>query len=557
MLSYETEEDICKIFMIISEAECKCEIARKNLNQMEKFNPYKIFKRIDNDNTNYITDSNLIDFFQSNQIYCTNNEAKFIISFYDSNSKKCLNYSQFLNIIIENDNENILLNKNEDLLDSDDKISYQIEYALCRLFEKEINLVRNLEFLISDLKERRDFSIFDMFYLLKNESNEISQVTLSKFLKSHDINFNDDDIMRILKRCDVDKNLHITMEDIQKIFGIETCYPCFNYLKNQLSFNEEYINISTKSPQNIFTDTNYSTIYYSNDNNNNEEQKNQNEEIIKKKISDNLLLTQIPQRKKFQYKNININQDISNNFKVEYNISENSIDVNSERIIQFLKLIMICELQIEKAKIELSKRAEFNIDDIFRFFEPKHFEYVTQNDLVIGLSKLKIFTTDSEIKLLLMKYDLNNNGVLEFEDFFDMFIPFEREFRYNMEKRTPLPFVEKFNKGYFLTDATLPYLKNVLNIMIKSECKIEEERHKLNKNFNLDYKRFYRKIDKDDKGYFGIMDLKYFFYDSDIKYLPKEIDLLFIRLDKKRNGEVDYKTFLNEIINRVDSSIYI
>ena len=32
MLSYETEEDICKIFMIISEVEGKCEIARKNLN---------------------------------------------------------------------------------------------------------------------------------------------------------------------------------------------------------------------------------------------------------------------------------------------------------------------------------------------------------------------------------------------------------------------------------------------------------------------------------------------------------------------------------------------
>ena len=51
---------------------------------MEKFYPYKIFKRIDNDNTNYITDSNLIYSFQSNQIYCSNNEAKFRISFYDS-----------------------------------------------------------------------------------------------------------------------------------------------------------------------------------------------------------------------------------------------------------------------------------------------------------------------------------------------------------------------------------------------------------------------------------------------------------------------------------------
>ena len=47
MLSRETEERICKILMNISEAELKCEIARKNLCQTDKFDPNRIFRKLD------------------------------------------------------------------------------------------------------------------------------------------------------------------------------------------------------------------------------------------------------------------------------------------------------------------------------------------------------------------------------------------------------------------------------------------------------------------------------------------------------------------------------
>ena len=90
--------------------------------------------------------------------------------------------------------------------------------------------------------------------------------------------------------------------------------------------------------------------------------------------------------------------------------------------------------------------------------------------------------------------------------------------------------------------------------MIKTESKIEDERHKLNRNYNLNIRKFFDQIDKSKKGSFGIMDLKYYFKDNDIETLPKEIDLLFIRLDRKRKGQVDYFTFLMEIVNRVDKT---
>ena len=572
MLSRETEERICKILMNISEAELKCEIARKNLCQTDKFDPNRIFRKLDIKKKNNINENDIIDFLQSNSIYCNEKEAKFLINFYDCDLSDSLNYSEFLNMIIENDD--YPLEKIENKLDSSINLSYQIEFALCRIFEREINLIRILNNILNEMKQRWDFSVFDIYYLLKNENNEITNFTISQFLRKHNFNFNQDDIMRILKRFDVNRDNHITVEDIQKLFGIETSYPCYKNQK-EVNFSKEYDYINTNYPHNIFTKGNFLTMYkakksdFLNETLHNktmnfsslnissinvsaiEEQKNQNL-FSKKKVSDNLTLTQVPLRKKVKI--IKYNEHLSDCFKMQYNISSNSEDINSERIVQFLKLIMNCELQIEKAKIELSKRADFNIDDVFRFFEPKHFEYITESDLKLCLAKLKIITTDEEIKLLLMKYDLNNNGVYEFEDFFDMFVPFDREYRSLIEKRLPLPFDGKFNDEKYLCDISLKYMKNLLNIMIKTESKIEDERHKLNRNYNLNIRKFFDQIDKSKKGSFGIMDLKYYFKDNDIETLPKEIDLLFIRLDRKRKGQVDYFTFLMEIVNRVDKT---
>ena len=110
------------------------------------------------------------------------------------------------------------------------------------------------------MKQRWDFSVFDIYYLLKNENNEITNFTISQFLRKHNFNFNQDDIMRILKRFDVNRDNHITVEDIQKLFGIETSYPCYKNQK-EVNFSKEYDYINTNYPHNIFTKGNFLTMY--------------------------------------------------------------------------------------------------------------------------------------------------------------------------------------------------------------------------------------------------------------------------------------------------------
>ena len=568
MLSYETEEKICKMLIDINDSEKKCEIARNNLCQINNFNPYSIFNRIDNDCTNFLTEDNIINFLESNSIYCTEKEVKSLIKFYDYDSSHSLNYNQFLNMIIgnENKNKNNSLHKLNNSIPLIKNIPYQIEYATCRIIEKEINFIRHLDSLIDELKKRKDFSICNMFCIL-NDNNEISFLSLKYLFNKHNINFTDEDINRILNKFDINKDNHVTLDDIQKIFGLDECSTNYNYNKcnnytnytNYQSYtNENYKNLNDYTNKIIYTSSNYSNKYNTNSNNLTysysdnimEEQKNQKEIFDKRKISDNLNKNLIQQTNYLlNQKNNNINN--LNNRKLEYNKSQELKDKNFEKIIQFLELLMDTELEIEKAKIELSLRADFNIKEVYKFFDSKHFDCLTSNDLKNGLSKLQLYITDSDIKLLIKKYDLNNNGFIGYDDFFNMLVPYEREYRNIMEKKLPISNNYKFNEGFYLSETTLSLLRNLLNIIINSESKIEDERKKLNKIYNLNIRKFFDEIDKRGFGYFGLMDLKYFFKKYEIPTIDKEIDLLFIRLDRNRKGEVDLMSFLFETIPRI------
>ena len=58
-------------------------------------------------------------------------------------------------------------------------------------------------------------------------------------------------------------------------------------------------------------------------------------------------------------------------------------------------------------------------------------------------------------------------------------------------------------------------------------------------------------IDKVGRGSFSILDLNLFLQEKEVTYLPKEADLLFIRLDRERKGQINLSAFVREISPRL------
>jgi Ca2+-binding EF-hand superfamily protein len=206
---------------------------------------------------------------------------------------------------------------------------------------------------------------------------------------------------------------------------------------------------------------------------------------------------------------------------------------------------MITESQIEDAKVSLALRPDFNCEDAFRIFELNGRGFIDECDLKCGLNLIGIFPTDHEVRLLMKRFDLQKQGVLNYADFFDMLVPFEKEYRTMVENRCPNSCCPCRCPDIFCF-STLCSLKNVFNLIISRENDINNNR-KLFGTLRLKLRDIFALLDYPHRGYFSNNDLVVHLQKNGIFTTNKDADLLFIRLDKNRNGNVFYDEIEDEL----------
>ena len=590
MCSIETSKIIGKLFLILAEGERSIEISRQVLSDLKEFDTYQIFKNIDVEAKNKIDAYNIIDYLRNKGIYASEEEAQLIILFYDQDYDTFLSFSEFINIIqSEKIEQKVSYNS------PNTELSYNVDYSLTKLLEKEVELARNVIYILKDIKCRYDFNIHNIFHSVKS-FNCITPDSIRNFLEKYEIQYLDSDIKAIIKRLDLNKDGRIDLCEFHALLGFPNCafccpcvscpscgncycdscftnYPCyfhgqsknnFKYQKNNSiqiedktkfnnkNYNEFYTmppinNIRLSQPLNnkINYDTSFQNL--NNKSNNNDIDKNE------KKISKSLSIRNSPERKYSPIevdlcencnqipcicKKDNINKE--NNFQSKINLNE--FEKNQFNV--FLKVLMKAEKEIEQIKIDLALRPDFNCEDAYRIFEKNGRGFLTKNDLKYGLFLLGINVDDFIINLLFKRFDLQNQDEINYADFFDMLIPFEKKYRNDVEKREPKASISQ--KIEIFSEETVICLRNVFNLIISFENDINEMR----KGFSILIRRI-----KDIFKMFDIKGLGYFNFEEFIRYLKENdmldeslsIDLLFIRLDKNRNGKIDFSEIADEI----------
>ena len=236
------------------------------------------------------------------------------------------------------------------------------------------------------------------------------------------------------------------------------------------------------------------------------------------------------------------------NPNTNFNFNSNNYNYNDYEQSQFndlLKKLMSVESQIERIKIDLALNPDFNCEDAFRLFELDGRGYLDKEDLKCGLNLIGICPTDQELRLLMNRFDLQKKGGINYADFFDIVVPFEKEYRTMVEERLP-------NSCYtcrcpdIFSFKTISSLKDLFNFIFDSENQINNLRRTLGTLKNrlrdifwlLDYLRL---------GYFTNSDLLVYLQKQGLMTTNKDADLLFIRLDKNRNGKIDYREVEEEI----------
>ena len=216
------------------------------------------------------------------------------------------------------------------------------------------------------------------------------------------------------------------------------------------------------------------------------------------------------------------------------------------QFVDFLGYLMEVESKIEDLKIELARRDDFNFEDIFRIFEVDGKGYIEPEDLKQGLKLLGLNPSDFDIRLLMKRFDLNQQGLLSYTDFFDMVVSFEKKMRNSVQIRPPNSCCSCKSPDVFECD-TLIAIKNLFKFIIDCENDINQMRADFD-SLRSKYSDVVQFLDVSRRGIINRSDLKLYLTQFNKFTTSKECDLLFIRLDKTRSGEVGIDEIENELM---------
>ena len=570
---------VAKLLLKISHYEEDIESLRQSLNDKPNFDIYQIFMTISNNNK--ISSKELSAFYSKSNDNSLLSESVFsnIIFFYDEDKDNLLSYSEFMTFILCDTNYTLRRNSHDKICTADlrSSLPYDINQAIVSILSKEIELVNTIA------EAKIDLSIEDIF----NEVKINEYITPTSIWKIFNLGYGNVssniyssfDVENVMKRFDVNRDCKVDIDEFQAImeFGKEIVNTesennVIEYNVKELNGSEEIISSSSKSRNN--------SMY----NNYIKNSKKSNHTISNAKHNE-LNLGDKENKRYFDTTYTNNDMKSSLNFDYTSNtssglynkiINENTIthsdSISSSTLFlrkspirryfntqtncfaeiqMFLRELMIIETELERIKSILSVRSDYNIETIFRYFESRSKpDIININHMKNGLNAFLVYPSEDEVYLLMKRFDLNLKGYITYTEFFDMLTPFEKNLRDLVEMRT-----SSDNPNNDLLFETKNLLHDLLCMIMTYENQTENLRRKINLSSHI-IEMFFGVIDKEKKGYFTCEDFYFFVKNIWKEDTPqrKECDLLFIRLDRRRNGRIELWEVENEL-TKCDSNI--
>ena len=220
MLSKETISKLVNILKTLASGETSIEVTRNILSDNLDFDPYQIFTNLTQKGNEFITPIDIVDYFHTKNIFISYTEAKFLILFYDQNYDGVLTFTEFLPLVQSKNSQKKNIAKSPLT-----KMNQDIDFYLIKLFQKEVDLVKEIIKNLYDIRIRNDFDCHSFYHEMKNV-NKITEESLGDFFDKNSTSFINDELIAIMKRLDINKDGIADLTELHAFFGFPNCTFC-------------------------------------------------------------------------------------------------------------------------------------------------------------------------------------------------------------------------------------------------------------------------------------------------------------------------------------------
>ena len=292
----------------------KSELTKQKLNSHERCEPYALFSRLDREDKGYLIKYDFIRFLKENNVIIEpqRKTVDLFIEYYDRNFDEKLDFSEFLNFIL-NKNQNftrsITSQRETYKISCDEYLEKNLENLLVQcimndfyLFEysdtKKIEIFMNLEDNNDNNNKNDDRKLINLFIELDSDKDGlISCEDLRDFITKRKIKICEQELQNFIGLFDEDKDGFFDWNEF--LFMILPSSLSFEYDLNSLKYQEEI----------------YNQFYY--------QSKSKNNNIINYNINDKENQNKICNNQFYSYE-CNCNNNIYGN-KYKYNIINNNV----------------------------------------------------------------------------------------------------------------------------------------------------------------------------------------------------------------------------------------
>ena len=434
-----------------------------------------------------------------------------------------LSFLQMLLPCTDNLLRNITLDRPSYRVGRFDSLPYDIERAILDVLEKEIDLARRLDILKRELEVRYDYSSLAAYRSIdRYNDGRINTLNLGTFLRNCGHYATETELLAIVRRIDTDGDAQLTYSEFAEY--IRSSYPpsptrAALEASQRAASAERYrrtlmeSSLRASSPLRPQTSPRaYSATRHSS-----------------------------PLRPSSPYRTSSPARPSPEPRRFASPSRKPVLNLRDEdELVNGLRQLIQAENDIEREKIALANRADFNLTDAFKIFDTNYNGRLSVVELREGLAAIGVFPTSEELDLFVTRYDKTGDRRLDMREFSDAFLALDAYYTGMVQRRFSNHRYPIYRRDDCFMASTAADFKAVWRTHFRSEVTAESTRQRLQRMPYFNVYDAFNSLDQNDSGAISRDEFKRLIQSRGFYVSEKEATEIVDKMDRNKNGRVSF-----------------